>query len=169
MITPEYLEIQRQMHRDKASYGKYSSKWAEIVMTLCATEKTTDVLDYGCGKGELNLHLPFAIHCYDPAVPKYEAKPAPADIVVCTDVLEHVEEQFVDEVLDDLKRLTRKYMVFEIATGPAKKHLPDGRNAHITQRPVRWWLDKLEERFEVYEMSQTKEGMYGILEARHVH
>lgn len=36
----------------------------------------------------------------------------------------------------------------------AKKVLPDGRNAHLIQESLAWWLPKLEARFTV---SQVKE------------
>ncbi len=169
MISPEYLEVQRQMHREKEAYGKYSAKWAPSVMALCAEAESHDVLDYGCGKAELNLNLPFSIKRYDPAIPKYEERPEPADIVVCTDVLEHVEEEFVDEVLDDLERLTKRFLLFEIATCKAKKHLPDGRNAHITIHPVEWWMEKLRARWDVVEMVQSKDGCNGVMEVRREH
>jgi hypothetical protein len=39
-----------------------------------------------------------------------------------------------------------------IATRPAKKHLPDGRNAHLIVQDSDWWLGQLEKRWTV----QTK-------------
>ena len=34
-------------------------------------------------------------------------------------------------------------LVALLATGPAEKMLPDGRNAHLIQQPKQWWLDKV--------------------------
>jgi len=38
--------------------------------------------------------------------------------------------------------------------GPAGKVLSDGRNAHLIQKPLSWWLPKLCERFEILELHQ---------------
>ncbi|HET9469625.1 MAG TPA: hypothetical protein VFO24_00885, partial [Usitatibacter sp.] len=70
------------------------------------------------------------------------------------DVLEHIEPECLDEVLDDLQRVTRKIGFFVIATREAEKTLPDGRNAHLIQEPIAWWAPRLEKRFTV---SQVRE------------
>jgi 2-polyprenyl-3-methyl-5-hydroxy-6-metoxy-1,4-benzoquinol methylase len=69
--------------------------------------------------------------------------------VACTDVLEHIEPDQLDKVLDDLKRLVKQAGVFVIATGPAKKFLDDGRNAHLIQEGAAWWLPKIMARFDL--------------------
>ena len=159
MITDEYRELNRQLHADRKDYGRSSSRWAPVVMNLCSQIESTDVLDYGCGKAELNLHLPFELKKYDPAIKKYEAKPEPADIVVCTDVMEHVEPQFIDNVLDDLVRLSPHLCLLNVATRLAVKTLADGRNAHISHHPIEWWMPKIRERWEVLE-TQATEGEF---------
>jgi hypothetical protein len=69
--------------------------------------------------------------------------------VVCTDVLEHIEPELIDNVLDHLKDLTRKVAFLAIATRPARKNLADGRNAHLIIQPSSWWLAKLFYRFNI--------------------
>jgi len=159
MISDEYRALNAQLHRDRADYGKHSSRWAPIVMSFCSQLETNDVLDYGCGKAELNLHLPFEIKMFDPALEKYIEPPAPADIVVCTDVMEHVEPEFTETVLDDLSRLTKRLCILNVATRPAIKELADGRNAHLVVEPVEWWMPKIRERWEVLE-TQATEGEF---------
>lgn len=150
LISEEYRKINADLHIAREDYGKHSSSFIDYVFNLCATVGTIDVLDYGCGKGELHLGLPFSIQNYDPAIRKYSTPPQPADIVVCTDVLEHVEPECLNDVLADIKRLTKTIALLGIPTGPAVKTLPDGRNAHLNQHPVEWWDDKLAtEGFEV--------------------
>ncbi len=113
-----------------------------------------DILDYGCGQRTLERDLGFAIRNYDPCISGLDAAPDPADLVVCTDVLEHIEPECLDEVLDDLQRLTRNAGFFVIATRPAEKTLPDGRNAHLIQEPLGWWMPKLTARFEVTQLKE---------------
>lgn len=145
MISEQYKAKLEELHREKPeSFGKSSSKWAYQVMGICSAFQTDDVLDYGCGKAELNLHLPFPVKCYDPAMPKYSAWPDPADIVVCTDVMEHVEEDMIDKVIEHIHSLTKKAAFFQIATVPSLKTFPDGENLHISLHPQEWWMDKFE-------------------------
>jgi hypothetical protein len=79
--------------------------------------------------------------------------PDPADIVACTDVLEHIEPECLEDVLADLRRVTKKMGFFTIATRPAKKFLSDGRNAHLIQQDARWWLEKLWAKFHVQQFN----------------
>ena len=81
---------------------------------------------------------------YDPAIPGKNELPEPADLVVCTDVLEHIEPGLLPNVLEHLRSLTRKCFFFAIDCGPANKHFPDGRNVHLIQEPPLWWLNKLD-------------------------
>lgn len=96
--------------------------------------------DYGAGKCNLQKGLhdlgkrDFAYLPYDPAFPDY-GPPKPAQLVCCIDVLEHIEEPYLEAVLLDLKDITRNIGCFSVHTGPAVKTLPDGRNAHIIQKP----------------------------------
>jgi hypothetical protein len=54
-----------------------------------------------------------------------------------------------------------------IHTGPAMKHLPDGRNAHLTQEPIEWWLPKLTDRFDIQTLQKVGDhNYYAILYAR---
>ena len=69
---------------------------------------------------------------------------------------QHIEPALIDNVLDDLKRVVTGVGTFTVHTGPAVKHLPDGRNAHLIQQPAAWWLPKILDRFEL--------GMYNRLE-----
>jgi 2-polyprenyl-3-methyl-5-hydroxy-6-metoxy-1,4-benzoquinol methylase len=115
--------------------------------------KSTDVLDYGCGKSTLAQNLPFSIKQYDPAIPKYSMAPDRSDIVVCTDVLEHIEPHLIDDVLTDICRLTKLICFLVVARGPAKKFLEDGRNAHLIQEDEKWWLGKILPLFHLLQFS----------------
>jgi len=143
LISKEYKEQMLQMHRDKAHFGKGGNRWAGLVWQLCMDLDTTSVLDYGCGKGELRLHLPWDVKCYDPGIPKHSASPDKADIVICTDVLEHIEPDLLQDVLRHIASLTHKVAILNINHQPAAKTLPDGRNAHLIQRPLDWWRVRL--------------------------
>jgi 2-polyprenyl-3-methyl-5-hydroxy-6-metoxy-1,4-benzoquinol methylase len=119
------------------------------VRKLCDQLKTTSVLDYGCGKGMLARELPFPIYEYDPAVPGKDGLPRAADIVTCTDVLEHIEPDHLQAVVMHLASVTKKVLYAVIHTGPAQKTLADGRNAHLIQQGEPFWRAALAPFFDV--------------------
>lgn len=148
-ISAEMRDLNAKLHQQVPQYGVGGGRHAPVVIKLVETLKATSphglpsVLDYGCGKGGLARALPFPIFEYDPAIPGKQDNPRPADLVVCTDVLEHVEPDKMLFVLDDLKRCVKQAGYFVIHTGPAKKTYADGRNTHLTQRGLDWWRAKL--------------------------
>ena len=88
---------------------------------------------------------------YDPAVPEFAAPLfGQFDGVICTDVLEHVPEDELPDVIGDLVRLSRMWCFVSVCCRPARpnKNLPGGRNAHVTIRPQEWWLERLLEAFQ---------------------
>lgn len=147
LISAEYRALNAQLHDSQPDYGVTSSIWAQQVAQLSEQIKSRDILDYGCGKGMLKHALGWPIREYDPAIPEKSASPQPADFVVCTDVLEHIEPSCLDAVLDDLQMLTKKIAFLNVATRPARKILPDGRNAHLIQEQLPFWLPKFWARF----------------------
>lgn len=150
LISEEYRSLLVQMHRKHAHFGRGSKRRKAYVESL----GFTDVLDYGCGKGRLGLG-----NKYDPAIPEFSADPSPADLLVCTDVLEHIEPEFLDDVLRHMKSKMRKAGYFSIGCGPAAKKLPNGKNAHLIIKKPEWWVEKLSEYFIVESWSSHPDIM----------
>ncbi len=113
------------------------------------------VLDCGCGKRTLwracrrRFDGKVRWQNYDPCLPGLDARPAPADLVICCDVLEHVEPYCLDEVLDDLRRLSNKAVLLAVCTGPGNRNLRDGRNTHLIIESAEWWLPRILQRFKM--------------------
>jgi hypothetical protein len=149
VISPEYRALNHQLHQEQKEFGNRGAVHMPNIRRLVEEFKFHSVLDYGCGKGRLAQALPFPIQEYDPAIPGKEAKPEPAEFVVCTDVLEHIEPNLLSNVLRDLQRCTKTMGYFVISTGPAKRELPDGRNAHLLQKDAQWWKTQLEPFFTI--------------------
>lgn len=158
-ISDEYLALQKEMHKGKGkqAYGVMGHIYADgIVQLAMVTRSQNSILDYGCGKQKLKNALPqFQVDGYDPCIAGLDAEPEPHDLVVCTDVLEHIEPDYLDSVLNHLVYLTRKAIFLAISTREARKSLPDGRNAHLIVEDYKWWMDKLWDRFTIGTMQNV--------------
>jgi hypothetical protein len=121
-----------------------------VVNLLADLAGCRTILDYGCGKQTLQLALPnLKITGYDPAIPELSALPESHDLVVCTDVLEHIEPAYLRNVLNDLVRVVNTVGLVVVSTRPAEKVLDDGRNAHLIQQSPADWITCFEMRFTV--------------------
>ena len=162
LISPEYRDLNHQLHQTRPDYGTTVKKYVEQIDHMAQSVGAVSVLDYGCGKGLLAEALPHLLIAeYDPAIAGKDAPPDQADLVVCVDVLEHIEPECLDAVLDDLHRLTRKAIFLTVATRPAVKFLADGRNAHLIVEPFDWWRPRLEARFKA-RLCHTSEGEFAL-------
>lgn len=148
LISDRYCDLQRELHARPNGYGSKGHKWAPAVRDLVARYDARSILDYGCGEGSLrkalfDVELFARIDEWDPAMTGKETWPHFADLVVCTDVLEHVEPEKLDTVLAHLKVLARKAIFVVIATRPSNKTMTDGRNAHLIVESADWWASRM--------------------------
>ena len=133
--------------------GKMLMENASTIGSLIAGTDSRSLLDYGSGKGEAyqqkDIELPDgsraaslqdywkleSIRCYDPGYAPFSQLPDERfDGVICIDVLEHITEPDLPWVLDELFSYARRFVFANIACYPAKKFLPNGKNAHCTVR-----------------------------------
>lgn len=170
VISEEYRKQQQELHQNP-NYGVMSIQFAPLVKQFIEQLKCNSLSDYGAGKQNLmkTLHDQFGLSIpyfpYDPAFPEY-GEPKAADLVCCIDVLEHIEPELLDNVLDDLARITVRVGFFTVHTGPAVKVLNDGRNAHLIQKPSSWWLPKFCRHFEINLLNQTAGGFMVLVTPR---
>lgn len=145
------LDQYRAMHDAGHFKGMSILKHVLEIADLVRETNTQTLLDYGCGSGnqysvgECHLYwggiLP---SLYDPASSNHNKRPdCKFDGVICTDVAEHIPENEIDDFLNDVFGYANKFVFITICTRPAKKSLPDGRNAHLTVKPKEWWIDKI--------------------------
>ena len=146
-ISEAYVEQNRQLHAERPDYGAFGGNYKGQVKAFMREHGCETLLDYGCGTGSLAAAIEGAVG-YDPAMPEFSARPEPADCVTCNDVLEHVEPECLDDVLDDIRTLSRKTVFIVISCRLASKTLPDGRNAHLIVESQEWWLTKLSAYFD---------------------
>lgn len=154
LISESYRQLNRKLHETHPTYGISAGHFRDFVVNMVKQEGHKSVLDYGCGKGVLGQMLPSILpdlefREYDPAIDGKDGTPAPAELVVCLDVLEHVEPEHLNSVLRHMQGLTQRKLFFNIALRPAEKILEDGRNAHLIQRDEIWWRQKMRQYFQI--------------------
>lgn len=159
LITEEYRKEQERLHK-KGGYGVIGKRFGPMVGEIVDRLEIDHLLDYGCGKNQslrttLRPKRSFTYQAYDPGVEDYAGDPVPAQMVVCCDVLEHIEPDLLENVLDHLEELTQLVLFATVHMGPAGKTLSDGRNAHLIQKPMEWWLPKFHERWDVQTVQKT--------------
>ena len=164
----ELLEEYKDLHKDPKYFkGICLVTHLNTVGNIMLKEGAKSLLDYGCGKGILYhetkcqtmkinkkgqaLSRPLQkifnldYHAlYDPAYPEHSKLPkGKYDAVICTDVIEHIDEKDVDWILEEIFSYARKFVLLTIACYKALKTFKDGRNVHVNVKPQKYWKDKL--------------------------
>lgn len=143
-ISDEYRALNKQLHQNNSGWGSSARLRVGGVQKLATEQDVKSILDYGCGKGLMKLQSGLAMDEYDPAISGKEDIPkSHYDMVICTDVMEHVEPEYVDNVLNEINGLFDVCAYLIIYLVPAVHNFPDGSNCHRTVKPAEWWLDKL--------------------------
>ena len=147
LITQEYKRLNSILHDDVPGYGTSGYKKASLIEGVIEQAKAKTLLDYGAGKQTLKPVLSKLIdyRAYDPCIEGIDSPPEIADVVVCTDVMEHVEPECVDSVLAHVFSLTQKAAVFSICCEVGSRLLVNGKPAHCSVHPAGWWVSKLEQ------------------------
>ncbi len=148
--NPDLIAQYQHIH-ETGAYGTTSVKNLRFIRPEIRLLRPASILDYGCGQSRLldilDLGYPVRMARYDPAIPAYAKKPDQVfDLLINVDVLEHIEEHDLDDVLSEMASLCRNAIVI-IDTKPAARQLSDGRNAHVTLKPHAWWAERLSQHF----------------------
>ncbi|MDP6352310.1 MAG: class I SAM-dependent methyltransferase [Alphaproteobacteria bacterium] len=163
----ELLALYKDMHvngeralglaPDQTFPGQSLTRQAVLIKKVMDNFHPLTVLDYGAGKG-LQYTFPItdpdgtqfadlaaywgvdSITCYDPGYEPFSTLPEDRyDAVISIDVLEHCPEEDLPWILDEIFGYARIFVFGNIASYPARKHLPNGENAHCTIQPKPWW------------------------------
>jgi ubiquinone/menaquinone biosynthesis C-methylase UbiE len=154
-----------------ARLGSYFQKTAKHILDKFAP---SSVLDVGCAKGYLVKALnELKVNTYGIDPSEYaltEAHPDiierlahgiaqslsiddnAFDIVTCFDVLEHIPEKDIPQVLQELFRVSKQWVVLRVVT----KQLPDDVDAnHATIHDKDWWIEKIKESGGIVEPTEN--------------
>ena len=169
--SQDYVDLlteYKELHKDPKYFnGICLITHLNTVTHIMLKEGAKSLLDYGCGKALLyddekykNMKLnkkgqtlpkplqklwQLDYHAlYDPAYPKHSKLPkGKYDAVICTDVIEHVDEKDADWILEEIFSYSRKFVLLTIACSKAFKTFKDGRNVHVNVKTPEYWKEKL--------------------------
>ena len=116
--------------------------------------KPKNILDYGCGNGILlkllkHKYPKINIDGYDPAIKEFSViSNNHYDMIINTDVLEHIPKNDICDVLNHIKSLSNN-VFFCLHHGKAWTILPNGENAHITIEPKEWYHNLMRNYFDI--------------------
>lgn len=149
-----FVEQYKEMHtkgytgayRISPTYSSRDSIKKDIEKYECKT-----LLDFGCAQAvhwtETDLQDHFGIEelvLYDPAIEKYNNLPDNKfDAVFCVDVMEHIPEDSIDYIVNQVVNRAEKLAYFKITVALASTYLPDGQNVHISVHDSQWWRDRI--------------------------
>jgi len=146
-MNMQIIEQYRQLHEHK-HYGWESELEATKYAAIISERGVNTVLDYGSGQSRLAYMLPCEGKRYDPAIEGIDTPPEePVDMILCTDVLEHIPDEDLDEVFANIAKLADTAL-FVIHLGKAKNKLPNGDNCHCTVMPEDWWFERIKGKFD---------------------
>lgn len=167
----DYYVLKHSMD-DGFCKGSALHKHIPYIAILVQEYDLNSILDYGCGKAQFwkenphwramfewtGTHREHALWLYDPGINETPAQEKRAwlaihntlplgryDLVVCTDVLEHVPEGDIPYTLDTILSKSRKFVYLNVSCYPATKTFPDGTNIHVTIKSRTWWKDQIKE------------------------
>jgi len=157
MLYTENYKQQLQIKHDKVSWGGgvgTKVKWIIPKAKTYLNSSINTILDYGCGNGSFKktcneLFPDISVLEYDPGIINKSICPDKADIVVCFDVLEHVEPECLSDVLSHIQSINTYGAVLQPCLVAAGHTLSDGRNAHLIIQDGEWWLNRFEDYFTI--------------------
>lgn len=156
-VDREKIIQYQELHQADPSYGSTSLKFIDEVSVMIDALKPKSILDYGCGKGtliaEIERRYPEIVcHRYDPSIPEWSVLPVEkTDLVINTDVLEHIPVNDIDAVLREIVSISGN-AYFNLHHGRAATILPSGENAHCTVRSPSWYRKKIASYFKQVEL-----------------
>lgn len=152
-ISREYQEHLCKEHSN-SNWGSTGAKYSgdRVLSLLRSRPQIQTVLDFGAGKQSLGEYIirqdlgrsNIEWTNYDPGVPGIDQIPNKTfDLVVTSDVLEHVEIEALPSVLATLQRLTKQVLFNDIACYPTGAIFGEGpykgQDMHLNVSDPSWW------------------------------
>jgi SAM-dependent methyltransferase len=152
----KYKKQYEILHGQGKFPGRSMLQYVPQIADLVAEFKSKKHLDYGCGEGRqwsheraqnvIGIDIPTL---YDPFTSAWNARPKDKfDGVICTDVMEHVPEDELKGVVEEIASFAEQWAFISVCCRPSKHmRFEDGTNIHVTIHPFAWWKEYLQPHF----------------------
>jgi SAM-dependent methyltransferase len=152
----KYKKQYEILHGQGKFPGRSMLQYVPQIADLVAEFKSKKHLDYGCGEGRqwsheraqnvIGIDIPTL---YDPFTSAWNARPKDKfDGVICTDVMEHVPEDELKGVVEEIASFATQWAFISVCCRPSKHmRFEDGTNIHVTIHPFAWWKEFLQPHF----------------------
>ena len=161
LFSEEYQQELIAKHNKKGWGGAVQGKGGTI-NTYMELSRAKSVLDYGAGSSafrkEIEVQFPkykYTIHEYEPGRVELSNDPPVCDASICFDVMEHIEPEYVDNVIKHIYDKTNYWTFQDICLKASYNYFPSGKNLHLTVKPAEWWIEKLKDHWTFCNMTVT--------------
>ena len=151
----------------RTGYGKGTNHGLEYIDLITNKLKVKNILDVGCGRGyAVKEFIKRGYDCKGIEISSWlfendlrelkeqdlvfhtSSKELPFEdnsfnLIFCTDVIEHIPEQDIISSINEMVRVSNKYLFFTIAKSKSDYEL-NGFNPHLTIKPREWWIKIIE-------------------------
>lgn len=81
------------------------------------------------------------------------------DLVICSETLEHIPEQYLQQALSELHRVSKKYVCFSVPLGykPVDLH-----STHFTVHRREWWDKQIAKKFKYVTRKKLEQGIWNF-------
>jgi len=159
LISKTYLKEIEYQH-NTSEWGMAGFNHVPYIIDLANSINAKNILDYGSGCGKTANELRknnFTVLEYEPGIESKRKNLKlinnlnfKTDLIICTDVLEHIERKKLINVLNHLKSINCMYYYVTVGTGPSYRFLSNGANAHLIQEDEHWWYNTLSKIFKIH-------------------
>lgn len=146
-----YEEEYKRLHTSGVFAGYSLLHFADNIYNMIKDTGSYTVLDYGSGKGyqyskkKIDLYWGVEVDCYDPGYEPFNTLPNKMyDGVVCTEVMEHIPEDEIDNAMYNIFARANKFVFLSVSLVPAAKTFTNGDNVHVTLKTKEWWNEKID-------------------------
>ena len=192
-FTGEYFDIEYFKPGIKSNYAQeytWQNEKAKVEHKAAALRDKLNphkVLDIGCAKGfmvralcELKIDawgVDISQYAIDNAEPDYKQRlkvcdirdealpfsPASFDAIYCDNVLEHVEDEYVDFVLSEISRVLKPLgtAVLQLPVGLGLVNKPVGEASHVNYSAPAYWISKAWKFYLNTDLRRSMHASYG--------
>lgn len=159
-FSDAWLGRHRATHTQHPEFGTHRHPYLMdtirgIAMRIAAEiGEQPSLLDYGCGKGVFLREMARTglfryQRGYDPAVEAFKQRPAQRyDVVLCLDVVDQLEPEFVEPAISDVAQLAEHVALFDVIT------VQTPALAHLNPRSAETWQEIIGRHMRVLEMTK---------------